>query len=120
QMDRLAFTALTWRECVTAAREAGRRLPAGRYLEVRFEDVVREPRETVPQLLEFMQLPPAREIDEFIERKIDATVAGKWVHRFNEAQVAQILPYVEELCHQFGYLSQEQIAPPAAAPGAAR
>lgn len=109
EMDRLAFTALTWRECVTAARAVGRRLPPDQYLEVRFEDVVRRPEETVPRLLEFMGLPPAREIDEFVAQKIDRSVAGKWVNRFNDEEMAQIMPYVGDLCRELGYLDESGV-----------
>lgn len=109
EMDRLAFTALTWRECVTAARAVGRRLPPEQYLEVRFEDVVRRPEETVPRLLEFMGLPPAREIDEFVAKKIDRSVAGKWVNRFNDEELAQIMPYVGDLCRELGYLDESEV-----------
>lgn len=110
ELNRLAFTALTWRECVTAARRVGRTMPPERYLEVRFEDVVRQPEETVPRLLDFMGLPPAKEIDDFIAKKIDRSVAGKWVNRFNDEEMAQIMPYVGDLCRELGYLDEAPVA----------
>ncbi len=103
-MDRLEFTALTWRECVLAARRVGRSLPADRYLEVRFEDVVNRPEETVPRLLDFMGLPKSKEIDEFVAKKIDRQVSDKWVNRFSEAEMKLIMPYIGDLCRELGYL----------------
>ncbi len=102
-MDNLEFTALTWRECVLAARRVGQRLGPSRYLEVRFEDVVRQPKETVPKLLAFMGLPPSPEVDEWVARKVDPSVAGKWKDRVSQAEMDKVLPYVGELCKELGY-----------------
>ncbi|MCA9102831.1 MAG: sulfotransferase [Pirellulales bacterium] len=104
EMGRLEYTALTWRECVAAAREVGRRLPANRYLEVRFEDVVARPEETVPRLLEFLGLPPAKEVDEFIAKRIDRSTVGKWLDRISDEEMARIMPYVGDLCRDLGYI----------------
>lgn len=104
EMHRLAFTARTWQECVTAAREVGRRLGPERYLEVRFEDVVRAPGEAVPRMLEFMNLPPSPEIDRWVAERVKPETAGKWVGRFSEDELALIMPYVETLCRDLGYL----------------
>lgn len=104
EMDRLAFTALTWRECVTAARAVGRTLPSDRYYEVKFEDVVSRPEQAIPPLLEFLDLPPSREIDEFIEKKVDRSVSGKWIGKLTAEQEAIIMPYIGDLCQELGYL----------------
>ena len=104
EMDRLEYTALTWRECVSAAREVGSRLPEDRYIEVRFEDVVTRPEETVPRLLEFLGLPPAAEVDEFVANRIDRSTVGKWVGRISDDEMSRIMPYVGNLCRDLGYI----------------
>jgi hypothetical protein len=103
EMDRLAFTALTWRECVMAARHAGRKLPAGTYYEIKFEDLVSRPEESLPPLLEFLELPPAKEIDDFIARKVKRDVSGKWLKKLTPEEMAIIDPYVAALCDELGY-----------------
>ncbi|MBX3415386.1 MAG: sulfotransferase [Pirellulales bacterium] len=104
-MDRLEFTALTWRECVSSARAVGRQLGPERYYEVKFEDVVHRPRETVPALLEFLELPPSPEIERFIEHEVDPSVSGKWFDRISQRDLEErILPYVGDLCRELGYL----------------
>ena len=103
-MDRLAFGALTWRECVTAAREVGQRLPASRYYEVKFEDVVSRPDVTIPPLLDFLELPPSREIDEFIAKRVDRSVSGKWLTRLTPDEMAIIMPIIGDLCRELGYV----------------
>lgn len=104
EMDRLAFTALTWRECVRAAREVGRHLPADRYYEIKFEDLVSRPEVAMPPLLEFLELPPAREIDDFITHRVDRSVQGKWLGKLSPEQEATIMPYIGELCQELGYI----------------
>lgn len=102
-MDRLAFTAYTWRECVSAARAAGREMPTKQYYEIKFEDLVSRPEKSIPPLLEFLELPPSKEIDEFIARKVRRDVSGKWLNRLTPDELAIIDPYVADLCDELGY-----------------
>lgn len=106
EMGRLEFTALTWRECVTAAREFGRHLPSDRYYEVRFEDLVSQPETTVPRLLEFLNLPPSREVDAFIANQVDRSVSGKWLGRLSQDDLERILPFIGDLCSELGYSAE--------------
>lgn len=46
-----------WRRYVTVARAFGRRLPPGRYHEVRYEDLVRDPQTTARELVAFLGEP---------------------------------------------------------------
>jgi hypothetical protein len=107
QMDRMAFAALSWRECVTAARSVGRALPPGRYYEIKFEDLVARPEEAIPPLLEFLELPPAKEIDDFIARQVDRSVSGKWLTRLTPEEMKTIEPYVADLCRELGYAERD-------------
>ncbi|MBX7073869.1 MAG: sulfotransferase [Pirellulales bacterium] len=103
EMDRMAFTAYTWRECVTAARSFGKTLPADQYYEIRFEDLVGQPEASVPPLLEFLGLPPSQEVDDFIARRVDRSVSGKWLSRLTAEELEIIEPYVADLCRELGY-----------------
>jgi hypothetical protein len=103
-MDRLAFGALTWRECVTAAREVGRQLPPSRYYEVKFEDVVSRPEATVPPLLDFLELPPSHEVDEFLAQRVDRSVSGKWLTQLTPEELDLIMPIIGDLCRELGYV----------------
>ena len=103
EMDRLAFTALTWRECVTAARKVGHQLPPHRYYEIKFEDLVSRPEATIPPLLEFLELPLSREIDQFIQHQVDRSVQGKWLNKLTAEQSATIMPLIGPLCEELGY-----------------
>lgn len=103
-MDRLEFCAVCWRECVRAARAMGPRVLGDRYLEVRFEELVTEPEPVVARMLEFMELPPAREVDDFVRDKINRGVAGKWFSRLSEDELQRIVPHMEDLLEELGYI----------------
>lgn len=47
-----------WRRHVEAARNSAARLPPARYLEIRYEDLVRHPDETLTLVLDFLGTPP--------------------------------------------------------------
>jgi len=104
EMDILEFSALNWATCVRAAREVGRNLPEGQYHEVRFEDVVDKPEETVAELLDFMDLPPAEEVDRFIQERVDRGRPGQYLTRLTQEQLDRIMPYTEDLLKELGYV----------------
>jgi hypothetical protein len=53
----LGCAATTWRQYVAVAREVGRNLSPGRYIELRFEDLVRTPEPVLRSLLDFLGEP---------------------------------------------------------------
>lgn len=54
--DTVEGAALRWKRYVSRGRHAGRELGAGRYLEVRYEDLLDEPEEVVGSLCRFLSL----------------------------------------------------------------
>ena len=105
----MEYSALTWQECVGAALRVGRAMPKDRYYEVRFEDLVLRSQETVAALLDFMELPPAKEVDEYIERHVKRGNVGKWLSSLSQEQLQRILPYMDELLRELGYLQSEPV-----------
>ncbi len=104
-MDTLAFTGLCWKECVSAARRAGAAMPADRYHELHFEKLVREPEEVVGRLLEFMELPPSAEVEDYIKNNVNRNISGKWLKTLSEEEVASMMPHIEDLLNELGYAS---------------
>lgn len=104
EMDILEFSALNWATCVRAAREVGLGLPEGRYYEVRFEDLVAEPEKTVAELLVFMDLPPAEEVDHFIQQRVDRGRPGQYLSGLTQDQLDRIMPHMEDLLKELGYV----------------
>jgi hypothetical protein len=60
--DSIEHAALHWRLRVRRGRRAGRALRAGRYHELRYEDLVREPEPALRELCEVIGVPFAREM----------------------------------------------------------
>jgi hypothetical protein len=113
-----------WRDSVTIARADARALPAGRYVEVRYEDLLAEPAATARGLLEFMGLDPHPHVDAFLPKIQDATEGSyhakrqvrhyvenhsRRVGRYEENLTAEELEEVEEVC---GALLRELGYPP--------
>jgi hypothetical protein len=65
-----------WREAVSLARRDARELEPGRYLEVRYEDLVREPARTIGLVLGFLELPPDPAVEAFLPRIQDVTAGS--------------------------------------------
>ena len=55
--DSIEEAALHWRRRVTAGRRAGHKLPAGRYVEMRYEDLVEQPEPALRRLCDAVDLP---------------------------------------------------------------
>jgi hypothetical protein len=65
--------AYQWRDAVSIGRADGRALSPGRYHEVRFESLVREPQSAVEEVMRFLELEPAAEVEAVLPRIQDAT-----------------------------------------------
>lgn len=115
-----------WRDSVTIARADARALASGRYVEVRYEDLLGEPAATVGRLLEFLGLDPHPEVDAFLTRIQDATEGSyharrqvrhyvenhsRRIGRYEENLTTEELEEVEEVC---GPLLRELGYPPPA------
>ena len=65
QAEPVAASALWWRRIVEKGQRAGKTVSNGRYLDVRYEDMVAQPRETLESILRFLDLPFSEEALEF-------------------------------------------------------
>ena len=115
--------AYQWRDAVVTARREGRALGEDRYLEVRYEDLVREPRKTLRRTLEFLGLSPASEVDGFCEKVQDETAGsyharrqvrhyvenhrrrlGRYRENLGEEEQDEVLAVCGDLLRELGYL----------------
>lgn len=75
--------ALDWRREVRRARHAGRRLPTGRYYELRYEDLVNDPVVTLRLLCRALELPFDRAMLDYRAAAAEAVrAAGRPTNRF--------------------------------------
>jgi Sulfotransferase family len=70
-----------WKAHVTAGRDAGRRLGARRYREVRYEDLLDDPETAVKSICTFIDLPFEPEMLRYFERAESITSPSAWSRR---------------------------------------
>jgi len=98
---------LEWRLSFLAARAALQRLPRGRWIEIRYEDLVAEPLAVCRQLEAFLGLPPSDAM-----RRFASVELGR---RSHAASVGDLSPEAREiagdLLAELGYLDLPHLAP---------
>ena len=90
-----------WRNMVNRGREVGKTLGPDRYLEVRYEDLCREPESTGKRLVEFMQTRPHPRFSKYLTR---ASVKSIGIHRRQGADaLAEAKDIGGDLLAELGY-----------------
>lgn len=86
-----ALAALQWRVVVERGREEARALDLGRYAELRYEDLVEAPQESMRKALSFFELPPSDRVDDALERRIPVrNMNVKWRRELDPADIELI------------------------------
>lgn len=107
----LHFNAMQWVKCVEAVRAEWPAIPDAQKLEVRYEDLLRQPQEVLAGILEFLQL---EDTPEFRQRvpEFNAGNVSKWAAGFSEAELGQIVPILRPTLEALGYETEEIATPP--------
>jgi hypothetical protein len=84
-----------WRDAVRIARADATALPAGRYAEVRYEDLVSRPGAVMARVLGFLELEPDPAVDAFLARIQDETAGSYHAKK-------QVRHYVENHARRVG------------------
>jgi hypothetical protein len=109
----MTLTVVSWLRALRQHRRLARLYP-GRYLLVRFEDVVRKPDETLPRLFEFLgvAMPEAVKSDVVVPQKhgmrssgegIDPEAADRWRERIKPAARRFIELFLHGPMRRYGY-----------------
>jgi hypothetical protein len=119
--DRKAFMQATkeWMRWVTAGRKQGRNLK--NYLEIRYEALVKQPKQTIEHVLNFLNEPWNEKVLRHHERNyefersldernykgaftpVNTTRVGQWQRRMNKAQVRRFEKLAGELLKELSY-----------------
>lgn len=102
----LEFNALQWTECVRAAREGVQAIPPERRTEIRYEDLLSRPGETVEGVLKTIGAGAAPEwcgTGPALRREN----TGKWKKGFSPGEISLLKPILTPLLGELGYLEQE-------------
>ena len=65
----LVLAAIQWRRIILAAKEEASRIAPQRYLQVKYEDILREPLSFMDKLIEFSELPASEKVETYVRKK---------------------------------------------------
>jgi hypothetical protein len=88
--DSVRTTAHVWKDCVDIVNEYKGKL--GSFLEVRFEDILANPRKELARIFEFCELPPVREDNKEFWDKISGVGKTHHKNKYGDFEV------IEEIC----------------------
>ncbi|MFC1891548.1 sulfotransferase [Thermodesulfobacteriota bacterium] len=96
--------ALQWKRCVDAAAKAFSSMPNDRWMEVGYEDFVRDPDKKLHRLVEFLGL----KIDDELCRKAVKTVTpqsiGKGRSSLGKKNIQRLMPLIKDTMINYGYI----------------
>ena len=112
-----------WVSAVRAGRQAGRRIGAKHYREIRYEDIVARPEKTLRALFEFVDEPWEEGVLRFhedtsrslanessaeqVSKPLYTTASGRWVQDLKPADKAAVKSVAGDLLIELGYAADE-------------
>lgn len=102
KVSTLEFNALQWVKCVEAIIAAGQNLEEGRFLEIRYEEFLKQPQETLERIFDFLEVPFPEDFMSCLPA-LKASNYGKWKVAFSGEEKALIGPILNPLLIQLGY-----------------
>jgi len=106
RVSSLGFSSLQWAKCVEAVVEQSRSLHGSQFLEVRYEEFLEQPKETLLEVFDFLQAPLP---EDFMSRLplLRTHNYGKWKKAYSDAERMQIGPILHPLLVQLGYADSD-------------
>jgi hypothetical protein len=110
--------ALDWRREVSWVQQFQAVLPPHQFMEVRYEDLLRQPRATFARIIEFLRISdPDGQLLDFIAERIKEDLrpetAGKWSREFTPGDCSVFEGVAGDMLRSFGYpVTASEPAPP--------
>lgn len=92
-----------WAESTRIARQSGSKLPAENYLEVRYEDLIRNPRSGVDKVMNFLELDSDLSVLEYASQSADPERVDRWRTSLQSSFVNEVRPFIEPVLSELGY-----------------
>lgn len=100
----VTLAALTWRVLMDSYQSAARTLPAGRYLEIRYEDVLAQPEESLRAICGFIGLDWSKRLSRASARiLVDISRERAFERDLSTMQIAQMEQCIGPLLSRYGY-----------------
>ncbi len=97
------LAARQWRSVVETSIRDGRALPAGNYLEIRFEQLVHEPAEVTERIIEFTELADSREMTDFCVEHVNPSRVGSARDDLTDTVCQEVVEEIGPLLDELGY-----------------
>lgn len=101
----LEFNAKQWVKSVEAVRSNWKIIPDKNRIEIRYENMLQQPRQTLTKILNFIGFEAE---DNFFNKipKLKKNNFNKWEKEFTKAEISQIKPILSPLLDELGYTQQ--------------
>ena len=103
----LEFNAMQWLKSVEAVRKSWSILPENNKIEIRYEDLVRFPEETLNKILNILGVEPSADFFERIP-KLNRDNFHKWAKEFTAEEIRKIKPILASMINDLGYAHQNE------------
>jgi hypothetical protein len=100
---RAVVLAKQWQATVEAALEFGTRAPATQWYEVRYEDLVADPRDEMRKILDFLGLSPIESVLQRFHEQTDPTRNDKWRDELDPALLESVTRVIKPTLDRLGY-----------------
>lgn len=106
RVSKLEFNALQWVKCTKAVLKESQNLKESRFLEIRYENLLKLPNETIKRIFDFLKVPFATDFMSQIP-VLKTSSISKWRDEFSYSEKALIGPILNPLLMQFGYANND-------------
>ena len=106
-IPQLHFNALQWKHCLEGILAAKSEFSKENFLEIRYEDLVRQPLDVLHEIFTFLQQDIPGNFDKRMP-PVKSTNFNKWEHGFSLAEKQLIGPIINPLLIQLGYAEDDQ------------
>lgn len=99
----LAAGAIQWREAVMHGLTTGRKMSEVHYLEIRYEELLKEPEECWRRVVDFLGVGDCVECCDFVGQRIRPENSGKWREGLTPSELDSIEPHIRPTLEFLGY-----------------
>ena len=104
QYDLSEICALQWQRCVESAQQSFDSMPAGKVVQVRYEDFVKDGPEELARICDFLGRSGSKELIKKALCGVSAQSVGKGHNELGAERLSRILPLIGKTLERYGYL----------------
>jgi hypothetical protein len=93
-----------WLECVNAILTSSERLSPDEYIEVRYEDIIRDPEHELRRLFDFLEIEHLDEVYKLAKRYVRSAGSDKWKRQITSQEIELLNAQIGEMQKRLGYM----------------